>query len=97
MVFNLFIHFGLYRITMREFFLLPKTIATHLFGPHHTYTHRICIGLCIAASGLSLTYTSVMFVQPFHYLIDFVGMSFHGIGIVPIIERMTEGGGGKAD
>jgi hypothetical protein len=74
---------------MKKILLLPKTVTTHLFGAEHSHTHRICVGICVAASGLTLAYTSTMFIQPIHFMVDFFGMSLHGIGIVPIIDRIN--------
>jgi hypothetical protein len=74
---------------MKKIILLPKTITTHLFGANHSHIHRICVGLVVAGSGISLAYASTLFIQPVRFLVDFCGMSLHGIGIVPIIERMS--------
>lgn len=69
---------------------VSRHIYYHIIGEHHTKIHRIfvgsgimLIGVCIAKSGASSFWL-------IHYITDIVGYLIHGIGAIPIIQRLEE-------
>lgn len=68
---------------------VPLLIATHLFGKRHNHKHRIVVGIVLMPCG-------VLLAKAFHdYLLlnlvaDIVGYGLHGLGCVPIIDRLAE-------
>lgn len=74
---------------LRSVALLPQTICCHLFGEEHPIVHRIIAGIVICVLGTIFTKipTSSEFLK---VCSDVTGLSLHGIGLTPIIERMAK-------
>lgn len=68
---------------------LPQHICCHLFGENHPIRHRIIIGLIICGAGVTL---SMLKVESYFLKVccETSGISLHGIGLSPLIERMAK-------
>lgn len=70
---------------------LPKTICNWLFGESHPFIHRLFTGLAIAIAGVFLArFSEHLHNETLSFTGDLCGYGLHGIGITPIIERMTK-------
>lgn len=64
----------------------PKHLCQHLLDEKHSYTHRVVVGVAVMAFGVSITALPTEGV--IHYLMDGVGYMFHGIGSVPLVQKL---------
>lgn len=74
---------------LRSVALLPQTICCHLFGDEHPIVHRIIAGIVICVIGTILTKIPTS-SELLKIGSDVTGLSLHGIGLTPIIERMAK-------
>jgi|SRR5882724_13168565 len=66
---------------------LPRIASNHLIGKHHTYLHRVGVGLVIMQAGGAI----VDLAASVHWfgvglLIKSVGWAIHGAGVAPLAE-----------
>lgn len=70
---------------------LPKTLCNWLFGESHPFLHRLFVGFIIAILGVWIARLSEHIENGFlSFSGDLGGYALHGIGITPIIERMSK-------
>lgn len=63
-----------------------KHLCNHLVDKKRPFVHRFVVGCAVSAIGVVIT---TFFVDtPFHLVMDGVGYAIHGIGILPIVERL---------
>lgn len=79
---------------------LPKIICNHTIGKNHSYTHRMrcgvlvmMIGVAISKSAAHIPHTSTIWIMKIiffvsHYAVDAVGYFIHGVGALPIVEKL---------
>lgn len=73
---------------MKTIITIPEAIARHLFAERFTCVHKMYVGLGLCAIGVTITSIRSMCAMPIHYIGDFLGASLHGIGLVPVIEKL---------
>lgn len=75
-------------------FNVSKPICNHLVGKNHTPTHRATAGAVIMTIGVMVAksghYVHFMVLE---YLLDLCGYLIHGIGAIPIVEKIIENHG----
>lgn len=73
-------------------------VCRSIFGRNHNATHRICCGLVVAAIGVVIA--KWMGHSPNEYVShagDFGGYALHGLGLTPLIEKISEAFGGVVE
>jgi hypothetical protein len=72
---------------------VPRAVRNHLLGDKHSPKHKFIFGSFIMLFGISIVKGS-LFVDSFilHFLADGVGYLLHGVGAIPIIKSIEEGG-----
>lgn len=64
---------------------IPKRMADHAFGHHHSHRHRMVFGVVFMAIGVLIA-KLLHFNLLTHILADIVGYGVHGMGAVPFID-----------
>lgn len=69
---------------------ISSKVCNHIAGEHHSYKHRVIVGMCIAFIGLTCVqiinhYTEHVFA---HMIGELFGYTLHAIGAIPVIERI---------
>ncbi len=75
-----------------------RPICRSMFGKNHSAMHRICVGLVVAATGVVLAkwlgHSHNEYVSHFG---DFGGYALHGLGLTPLVEKISEVFGGALE
>lgn len=66
---------------------VPKFVCDHLVGENHTFTHRLFTGFIVMGIGVMVANVHVEIVI-IRYFVDGIGYLIHGIGAIPIAERV---------
>lgn len=77
----------------------PKAVCSHLIGKNHTFGHRLFVGGVIMMLGVMTAKIGGGFLDQIlphgisflgHWTADLVGYLGHGIGAMPIVEKIAE-------
>ncbi len=79
------------KLTILDKIDMSKTVCDHLIGSHHTHMHRITAGSVIMIIGVTIAKSghAIPFIL-LEYVVDIVGYLIHGIGAIPIIEKISQ-------
>lgn len=72
---------------------VPRAVRSHLLGEKHSPKHKFIFGSFIMLFGISIVKGS-LFIDSFvlHFFADAFGYLCHGIGAIPIVKAIEEGG-----
>lgn len=72
---------------------IPKSVRGHLLGQNHSPRHKFIFGSLIMFFGISIVKGSYVIDSTIiHFFADGVGYLLHGIGAIPIVKAIEEGG-----
>lgn len=72
-----------------EFLNVSKHVCAHLLGNKQKPRHRITVGVFIMFIGVCIAKTTTEYFAV-HLLCDMTGYFLHGIGAIPLLEKLAE-------
>lgn len=72
---------------------VPKAVRDHLLSNKHSPRHKFIFGTMIMFAGVGIVKGSTVIDSvAIHFFADVLGYLLHGVGAVPVIKSIEEGG-----